>query len=227
MTNVEKHFKFSDMVSRLSFEESDDPDFEDDGEFYLVDDDLPEDEEDSSHCFSEFQQIQNQAKYMCQIQEDDSKINQSIIDVQGAFESSTFDSSEDLFSEIKKATVDLEEIEQFQGLTTLSSDPNSSSFPSSDRGYFIDTLNLACQAASGIAESNVKTDDVPSKLDDNRNRESVSKPIIHGAVKSGPHAASLGIVSDIVRKGYHNFVLSSSTQVHAIEDSPVNGGGLS
>ncbi|KAK7278377.1 hypothetical protein RJT34_23405 [Clitoria ternatea] len=244
------------MVSELSFEESDDPDFEDDGEFYLVDDDLPEDEEDSSHGFSEFQQIQRQAKCMRQIQEDDSKINQSIVDCQDASESCAFDSSEDLFSEIKKeikkATVDLEEIEQFQGLTTLSSDLNSFSFPSSDCDRFIDTLNLACHAVSGvsvsrwcpnrdpnvnpieiqrqllqIAESNTETDDVPGKLDGNGNREFVSKPIIRGAVKSGPRAASLGTVSDIVRKGYPNFVLASSIQVHATEDSSVNGGGLS
>ncbi|KAK7302957.1 hypothetical protein RJT34_13854 [Clitoria ternatea] len=78
-----------------------------------------------------------------------------------------------------------------------------------------------------ITESNVKTGDVPGKLDDDKNRESISKPIICGAVKSGPHVASLGIVFDIVKKGYHNFVLSCSTQVHATEDSPVNGGGLS
>ncbi|KAK7279158.1 hypothetical protein RJT34_24204 [Clitoria ternatea] len=267
------------MVSELSFEESDDPDFEDDGEFYLVDDDLPKDEEDSSHGFFEFQKIQRQAKCMRQIQEDDSKINQSIIDGQDASESCAFDSSEDLFSEIKKeikkATVDLEEIEQFQGLTTLSSDLNSFSFPSSNCDRFIDTLNLGTlsslphpppftvvkfhdpvpepvtpsleyQSRGGAPieirmltrsrfrdscyrsrKSNAETYDVPGKLDGNGNREFVSKPIIRGAVKSRPRAASLGTISDIVRKGYPNFVLSSSIQVHATEDSSVNGGGLS
>ncbi|KAK7317745.1 hypothetical protein RJT34_02220 [Clitoria ternatea] len=106
------------MLSELPFEESDDLDFEDDGELYPMDDDLPENEEDSSHGFSEFQQIQCQAKCTRQIQEDNSKINQSMylptiidVNVQDAFESSVFDSSEDdLFSKIEKATIDLEEI---------------------------------------------------------------------------------------------------------------------
>ncbi|KAK7262670.1 hypothetical protein RJT34_30245 [Clitoria ternatea] len=92
---------------------------------------------------------------------------------------------------------------------------------------FHDPVPEPVMPPSGITKSNVETDDNPSKLDGNGNRESVSKPIIRGVVKSGPRAASLGTVSDIVRKGYRNFVLSSSTKVHATKDSPVNGGGLS
>ncbi|RZB94745.1 Protein ALBINO OR PALE-GREEN 13 isoform B [Glycine soja] len=82
-----------------------------DGKFYPspADDDPPEADEDSSHGFSTFQQIQRQAERARQIEEDDYKKNQStylaaIADVEDAPDNAPFDSSEDdLFGEIDKA----------------------------------------------------------------------------------------------------------------------------
>ena len=82
-----------------------------DGKFYPspADDDPPEADEDSSHGFSTFQQIQRQAQRARQIEEEDYKNNQStylaaIADVEDAPDNAPFDSSEDdLFGEIDKA----------------------------------------------------------------------------------------------------------------------------
>ncbi|KAK7318224.1 hypothetical protein RJT34_02923 [Clitoria ternatea] len=153
-----------------------------DGKFYPnpVDDDPPEAEEDSSHGFSTFQQIQRQAERARQIQEDDFKNNQStylaaIADVQDAPENSAFDSSEDdLFGEIDKAIALKRKEFVSQGLL----DPNP---PKDELPPTVDDLQpeevVDLEEIERLQGLTVLSDDVLGDFDGNGNRgSSMLKP---------------------------------------------------